>query len=43
MNFWQNNREEIYISLYDDMAVDLKTDDELSFYKKNIFPKTKNH
>jgi SAM-dependent methyltransferase len=39
MNFWQNKKEKIYISLYDDMAVDLKTNEELVFYKETFTKK----
>ena len=38
MTFWQENKENIYIKLYDDLASDLKTGDELAFIKK-IFSK----
>lgn len=34
MNFWNDSKSEIYIKLYDDLAAKLKTNKELSFYKK---------
>lgn len=39
MTFWQNNKEDIYISLYDDFALSLKTDDELAFIKRHFSKK----
>jgi len=35
-NFWQNDKTDIYIKLYDDFAGNLKTKEELAFLKKQF-------
>jgi SAM-dependent methyltransferase len=37
--FWQNDKTDIYIKLYDDMAAGLKTGEELDFIKKHFTKK----
>ncbi len=36
MNFWEKEKADIYIRLYDDMALSLKTSEELDFIKKHF-------
>lgn len=40
-NFWQKNKSDIYIQLYDDFASSLKTDDELAFLKNQFLKRQK--